>query len=56
MFGLFKKKSPADQLRSQYEQLLKEAFRLSKIDRMASDQKYSEANEIMKKIEALEGA
>ena len=54
MFGLFKKKSPSDKIRDQYKKLLKEAYDLSKIDRMASDKKYSEANEIMKQLESLE--
>jgi len=53
MFGLFKKKSPADKLRKEYEKATAEAFRLSKIDRTASDQKTAEAEEIMKQLEAL---
>ncbi len=54
MFGLFKKKSEAEKLQSQYEKLMKEAFTLSKLDRTKSDEKYAEANEVMKKIEALQ--
>ena len=54
MFGLFKKKSEADRLRKEYQSLLKEAFELSKIDRSKSDQKTAEAEELWKKIEAIE--
>ncbi len=54
MFGLFKKKSPAEQFRAQYETLMKEAFDLSKLDRRKADAKYAEADELMKKIEQLE--
>ena len=53
MFGLFKKKSEKDKLRSQYEKLLKEAHSLSTINRKMSDQKAFEADEVMKKIEQL---
>lgn len=54
MFGLFKKKDPADKLRGQYKKLLNEAFELSKTDRKASDEKHAEADRIMKEIEALQ--
>lgn len=53
MFGLFKKKSEVEKLREQYSKLMKEAFDLSKVDRTKSDQKTAEADELMKKIEAL---
>ena len=53
MFGLFKKKSEAEKLKEQYEKLMKDAFNLSKTDRTASDAKYAEADQIMKKIEAI---
>lgn len=56
MFGLFKKKDPAEGLRKKYKSLQQEAFTLSKIDRMKSDQKYAEAEEVMKEIEALKKA
>lgn len=54
MFGLFKKKSPADKLRAEYRKLMEEAFNLSKTDRTASDRKTAEADKIMSQIEALE--
>lgn len=53
MFGLFKKKTPAEKLMEQYRKLQEEAFTLSKSDRKAADLKYAEAEEIMKEIEAL---
>ena len=53
MFGLFKKKSPSDKLRKEYEQLMAEAFNLSKTDRKAADLKYAEADKIMKELESL---
>ena len=53
MFGLFKKKSEADKLQEEYAKLMKEAFTLSKSDRKKSDAKTAEAEEVLKKIEAL---
>ena len=53
MFGLFKKKSPIDKLRTQYQKLSEEAFNLSKVDRTKADLKYAEAEELMKEIERL---
>jgi hypothetical protein len=54
MFGLFKKKSPEDQLREQYQLLMKEAFELSTVNRAASDQKYAAAEAVMAQLEALQ--
>ena len=51
MFGLFKKKSPIDKLKEKYTKLMEEAFQLSKTDRRAADEKYAEAEEIMKQME-----
>lgn len=53
MFGLFKKKSAAEKLQEEYAKLMKEAFDLSKSNRTKSDEKTAEAEEILKKIEAL---
>lgn len=53
MFGLFKKKTEKEKLQQQYEKLMKEAFQLSTSNRSASDDKYAEADKIMKKIEKL---
>lgn len=54
MFGLFKKKSKADQLKDKHKKLLEEAYKLSTSDRKASDLKTAEANEVMLELEALE--
>lgn len=53
MFGIFKKRTEKDKLEIQYEKLLKESYKLSTINRTASDAKAAEADEILKKIEAL---
>jgi hypothetical protein len=55
MFGLFKKKSQKEQLEEAYEKLLKESYKLSTINRTASDAKAAEADAILKKIENLGG-
>lgn len=54
MFGIFKKKSAADKLQQSYEQLMKKAFEMSKINRSESDALYARADEIMKQIEAIQ--
>ena len=54
MFKLFKKKSEKDQLLEQYDKLIEESYRLSKIDRAKSDLKAAEADELMKRIEAMD--
>lgn len=54
MFGLFKKKSEVEKLQHQYKKLMEEAYKLQTINRSDSDQKYLEADNILKKIEALE--
>jgi len=53
MFGLFKKKSEVEKLTEKRAKLLEESFKLSKIDRSASDAKIAEAEEISKQIENL---
>jgi chaperonin cofactor prefoldin len=53
VFGLFKKKSPADKLEKKYQKLLEEAHRLSTVNRADSDAKMAEANEVLKEIEQL---
>lgn len=54
MFGLFKPKSEKEKLQQQYKRLLEESHRLSTMNRKLSDQKAYEAEEIMKKLEALD--
>lgn len=53
MFGLFKKKSEVDKLNDTYKKLLAEAHQLSTRDRSLSDSKMQEADEVLKKIDAL---
>lgn len=54
MFGLFKKKSPLEKLQQRHQKLLEEAFQLSKTNRTASDDKYAEAEAVLKEIEELQ--
>lgn len=54
MFGLFKKKSEKEKLQEQHKATLEKAFKLSKVDRSASDSLYAEADVLEKKITALE--
>jgi hypothetical protein len=54
MFGLFKKKSEKEKLEDQYEKLMKESFNLSRTDRTKADAKVAEADEIRKKLDAME--
>tara|TARA_Y100000389_G_scaffold128174_1_gene125555 strand:- start:1277 stop:1447 length:171 start_codon:yes stop_codon:yes gene_type:complete len=56
MFGLFKRKTEKEKLQVKYESLMKEAFRLSKVNRTQSDQKYFEADQILKRIESNDKA
>ena len=51
--GLFKRKSEKEKLQSKYAKLVDEAYKLSHIDRRASDLKTAEADQILKEIDAL---
>ena len=53
MLGLFKKKTEKERLQDKYKKLLEVSYKLSHSDRMASDKKAAEADELLKKIEAL---
>lgn len=55
LFGLFKKKTEKEVLEVKYRRLLQQAYKLSTINRKASDEKTAEAEEIMKQIERLSG-
>lgn len=50
MFGLFKKKSEIEKLQDQYKKLMEEAYKLQAFNRRDSDQKYLEADNILKEI------
>ncbi|MCB2220739.1 MAG: Lacal_2735 family protein [Bacteroidetes bacterium] len=56
MFGLFGKNSKKKTLQKKYQRLLEEAYRLSAVNRKASDEKSAEADRVLKEIEALETA
>jgi len=53
MFGLFKKKTELEKHQDLYKNLMEDAYKLQSINRSESDQKYLEADLILKKIEAL---
>ena len=54
MFGLFKKKSQLQKYQELYKKLMEDAYKLQSINRSDSDQKYLEADLILKKIESLQ--
>ena len=54
MFSIFKKKSKIEVLEDKYQYLLKEAYKLSTINRKASDEKTAEAGRVLMEIEKLE--
>lgn len=56
MFGLFKKKSELEKLSDAYAKAMSEAQRLSTTNRKAGDEMYAKAEEINKKIEAIQNA
>lgn len=51
--GLFKRKSEKEKLQDKYAKLMAEAHKLSTTNRKLSDEKVAEAEEVMKKIDAL---
>ena len=53
MFNLFRRKTKIEVLNKKYQRLLNEAYKLSTINRKASDEKTAEANLILKEIELL---
>lgn len=53
LFNLFKSKSPIEKLQKEYKKLLLESNKLSTIDRAQSDLKFSQAQEVNNKIDAL---
>lgn len=54
MFGLFKKTSEVEKLQKKYKKLMEDAYKLQSINRSDSDQKYLEADTVLKEIEALQ--
>lgn len=55
MFGIFKNKTEEEKLQEKYKKLMEEAYKLQSINRSDSDTKYKEADDILKKIEAIQG-
>ena len=53
MFGIFRRKTKIEKLDLKYKSLMNEAYNLSKTDRKKSDEKYFQAEEILKEIEIL---
>lgn len=54
MIKLFKKRSKLDKLNRQYTKLMAQANELSKISRARGDEKYFEADQVLKRIKELE--
>ncbi|WP_445382837.1 Lacal_2735 family protein [Robiginitalea sp. IMCC43444] len=54
MYGIFKKKTPLEKLQQRYEKLLKEAHKLSQVNRSKGDSKYAEAEALLNEIKQLE--
>ena len=54
MFGIFKRKMEKEKLFIRYNKIKNEAFILSKIDRLKSDKKEKEANDILDAINKIE--
>ena len=53
MFGLFKKTTAREKLNKKYDLLMEESYKLSRINRKASDEKYAEAQAILKEMENM---
>jgi|TARA_B110000261_G_C12961171_1_gene308620 hypothetical protein len=53
LFSFLKRKTPKQKLSEKYEKLLKESFDLSKIDRVKSDEKMVEAQNVANEIDKL---
>ena len=52
--GLFRRKSEKEKLQAKYQKLIAEAYKLSHTDRKASDLMTAEADELLRKIEAMD--
>jgi len=53
MFGIYKKKTAVEKLEEKYKKVMEEGFKLQSINRSDSDEKYLEADNILKEIEKL---
>ena len=55
VFSFFKRSTPKEKLQEKYRRLMKESMELSRTDRRMADIKRASADEVLKKLEALEG-
>lgn len=53
MFGIFKPSNKKKKLQRRYEKLMSEAHKLSRSNRKAADQKYGQAEAVMKELESI---
>ena len=53
MFNFFKKKTELEKLEIKYKKLLEASYKLSHTNRKESDNKMSQAQEVLKKIESI---
>ncbi|MFZ9155448.1 MAG: Lacal_2735 family protein [Schleiferiaceae bacterium] len=56
MFSFFRKKSELERLTEEYQALLEQSFKLSTVDRKASDLKRAEAEALIPRIDELKNA
>ncbi|MEY4460475.1 MAG: hypothetical protein RL429_464 [Bacteroidota bacterium] len=56
MFSFFRKKSELERLTEEYQALLEQSFKLSTVDRKASDLKRAEAEALVSRIDELKNA
>ena len=56
MFSFFRKKSELERLTEEYQALLEQSFKLSTVDRKASDLKRAEAEALVPRIDELKNA
>ena len=54
MFKLFNKRSKADKLHKRYAVLMEQNHALSKTNRALADQKYAQAQEVLRQLEVLD--
>ena len=53
MFGIFRRKTKIEKLNLKYKSLMNASYNLSKTNRKKSEEKYFQADEILKEIEIL---
>ena len=56
MFSFFRKKSELERLTEEYQAMLEQSFKLSTVDRKASDLKRAEAEALIPRIDELKNA